>query len=105
LTEAFTPSETQKAAAKPWTIGIFVSMGLGLLSLVLLAVYQSLAVETNYWIWGLWFCGTAIAVDLGIHFCNTKLARLIGDDLPRLNRRWLSWTLFAAFGLLILFLK
>ena len=105
MTDAFTPSEAQKAAAKPWMIGVFVSMGLGLLSLALLAAYQSLAVETNYCIWGLWFGGTAVAVDLGIHFCNTKLARLIGDDLPRLNRRWLSWTLLAAFGLLILFLN
>lgn len=105
MSETVTPTEAQKAAAKPWAIGVFVSMGLGIASLALLGVYMYQSVEVNLWIWGVWFCGTVIAVDSGIHFCNTKLARLLGDELPRLNRRWLSWTVLTAFLLLMLFLK
>lgn len=79
-------TEAQRAAARPWIVGIFAAPIVGIAAFVVIGILLFRSDDPNLYLMATAIFGTSIAVRVAEWFCVRKLNGICPDDSPQTGR-------------------
>lgn len=81
-------TDAQRAAAKPWVVGIVAAPIVGIVAYLVVGILLFRSDDPNLYLMVTAIFGTSIAVRVAEWFCARKLAAIFPDESPQTRRVW-----------------